>query len=320
MSVTEQISASGKLILLGEHAVVYNRPALAIGLPHGLVVSSYAKTEGPIRVSAPEWQSGIFHVSNDPVGKAIKRLDELLPGEKAGIDIVIKPNIPYGAGLGSSAAMSVLLVRALAEARKMELDNLQVRELAHELEKVFHGSPSGLDDAVATFGGLCLFKRDGWEDEKHPLLRDYTRITREVLHLPFTLPTLVIGNSLVPRRTHDMVAKVRRTWEAERERAENIFDGIEACVMEGVAALAGSDLNRLAIAMNDNQTLLTKLGLSCPEIDNMLFLAAQVGAIGVKLTGAGGGGCVVAIAPGHESDVIGVWKKRGYEAWKVLFD
>ncbi len=306
------LSSCGKLILFGEHAVVYGRPALALGLPEGLRVRRLTATGGALRLRVPAWQLAADDGQPGKPGRVLRRLRQLVPGPEVGFAVEIDARLPAAAGLGSSAALAVLLVRCLARVRGQSLAAAGVRAAAHRLEHIFHGRPSGLDDTVASFGGLCLFRRGG-PQRPDPSWR---RLGRDALQLPFAVPGLVIGDSRVPRATAERVADVQRQHRAEPARVEGLFDRMAGCLRLGLAALAMGDAAGLGAAMNANQAALAELGLSCPAIERLLQLAARCGALGAKLTGAGGGGCVVALAPGREAAVAAAWREAGFGVWR----
>ncbi|RJO70429.1 MAG: mevalonate kinase [Myxococcales bacterium] len=309
------LSAFGKAILLGEHAVVYNRPALAVGLPNGLTVGTMEPTDGRLELHVPAWNLQESDSSASKIGQALRKLKTLVAGSGKGFDLEISANLPLGAGLGSSAALAVVATKALLTVRGAPLESGEIRRLAFELEKVFHGQPSGLDDTVASFGGLCLFRRNGWIASSDEHLSRFEPVTEQALALPFPVPSLVIGHSGVPRETLAMVDGVRRRHENDPAGTTFLFDAIERCVMLGLDALKRRDLNALGAAMNENQQLLTALGVSAPEIDMMVDLARQAGSPGAKLTGAGGGGCVIALAGENGDAILKAWSRAGFEAW-----
>jgi len=311
----KQINAYGKVILFGEHAVVYGHPALALGVPDGMVLHSFARTPARMRVRVQDWDLDVDDTSDMPVGEALRRLSRAMPGE-GGCDAVVRSSIPMGAGLGSSAAMAVVLVRALAAARGRDMGQDEIRAMAHLLEHVFHGHPSGIDDAVATYGGLCLFRKEGW-DVRSRANRTYRFIARDVVKVPYSLPPLVIGDTGVGRSTAKMVGLVRQQREEDPERVDAGFVEIESCLQKGLDAIESCDRSGLGKAMLRNQKVLADLGLSCPDIERMISLALGAGAYGAKLTGAGGGGCVVTLAPGREKAVIEAWACAGYRGWSV---
>ena len=306
----------GKVILFGEHAAVHGHPALAMGIADALVADSVERTDGSIRVVVPAWNLDSDDRSNDAVGEALRRLSVAMPG-MGGCTISARASIPMGAGLGSSAALAVLAVRSLARVRDVPLDGEMTRTWAHEMERVFHGDPSGLDDAVATYGGLCLFRKAAWQDGE-PAGVPVHRIAPGVLAVGLGAPPLVVGDSGVGRSTAAMVAMVRRQHDDERGRVEEAFASMDTCLYNGLAALGSAEgAGRLGDAMTACHGALAGLRLSCPEIDRMVSLALGAGALGAKLTGAGGGGCAVAFAPGREDDVVLAWKANGFRAWVV---
>ncbi len=306
------ISAYGKVILLGEHAVVYQRPALALGLADGITVSDLQATSGVLQVRVPAWELDENERGESAIAQALRRLDELVPGSAKGFSITLETQLPLGAGLGSSAALAVVLAKALCRIRNVAANSESIHELAHELEIVFHGRPSGLDDTLATYGGLCLFRRDGFSNRDRQQFWRYRALTEKAFSLPFPLPSLVVGHSGVPRETARMVAMVKQRYEDAPDTTNVIFDDIAGCVQAGLKALEKKNLQDLGAAMNRNQQHLAELGLSCPEIDRMIQLAQDAGAPGVKLTGAGGGGCVIALAGEHRREIERAWQSTGF--------
>ncbi len=309
-----RVWAHGKVTLFGEHAVVYGHPGLALGIRGAVVARSIVPTEGRIRVSVPA--VGIVADQDSPglVGEALRRLATLLPGDR-GCEVEADVSIPMGAGLGSSAAFAVLMVRAMAEIRGLAADDARVRAVAHELEKVFHGHPSGLDDAVATFGGLCLFRKIPWADEDVPGGVPVRPLAPDALRVPLEVPPLVVGDSGVRRSTADLVARVAGQRVSDPARVDALFATMTACLWRGLDALARADHARLGEAMNACQEALAALSLSCPETDRLVALALGAGALGAKVTGAGGGGCVIALAPGREGEVREALRRGGFGAF-----
>ncbi len=310
-----RIHAHGKAILFGEHAVVYGHPALALGIEDAVVARAVRPTAGRLGISVPGWGLDADQDSPGTVGEALRRLAALLPGD-AGCEVEAEASIPMGAGLGSSAALAVLMVRAVAEARGAALDDDRVRAAANELEKVFHGNPSGLDGTVATFGGLCLFRKAPWDGDA-PSGVPLRLLAPNVLRVAWPAPPLVIGHSGVRRSTASMVARVGRLREADPTRVDGLFATMGTCLWKGLDALGRGDHAGLGKAMNACQEALAALSLSCPEIDRMMDLALAAGALGAKLTGGGGGGCVLALAPGREQDVLEAFRRGGFDAFLV---
>lgn len=297
-------SACGKVILLGEHAVVYGVPALCGALEGGASVEA-VPGDGALRV--PAWGLEVRPGTDVSLGQAYAAVLASLAASRGPAlpplqnDFVVSFTIPTGAGLGSSAALSVALIRAIDRALGLGLGAGEVDAAALAAERVFHGSPSGLDHTVAQHGGFGLFRRG----------QGLTPITG-------TPPLrLLIGHT---GRARDTKARVARVAELYRELPESTgacFARIEQLVGQAVAALRRGDLNALGAAMNENQSVLEKIEVSCPEIEAMCQLALAAGAAGAKLTGGGGGGCVVALAPGREGEVAAAWQRAGFTSFAV---
>ncbi len=313
------ISANGKVILFGEHAAVYDRPALAAGIPESISLLSVEPTERSIHISIESWGLDADDGEDSRLGEVLRLLGRLVPG-RGGCKAIFEAAIPASAGLGSSAALAVALSMTLAQVRRVRLSQEQVRNSAHRLEKVFHGTPSGLDDTVATYGGLCLFRRNGWGTEE-PDSSAYEHINSCALRVPCGDLELLVGNSGIEHSTYEMVASVGRIRRENEFFVEAIFDEIEACLDDGLQALRSADCDGLGRAMLANHEALCRLGVSCSELNEMVELAVAAGARGAKLTGAGGGGGVVAHAAGREDQVLEAWRRRGYSGKRfTLFD
>jgi diphosphomevalonate decarboxylase len=310
----DKTSACGKVILLGEHAVVYGVPALCGALQGGATVEIIA---GQGRLLVPEWD-----VATPPLGEllgpapvtsslaqalraicesAFASVGRPLDAGALPYDFVARFAIPTGAGLGSSAALSVALVRAIDQAAGLGLTEAHMDAAAFAAECVFHGSPSGLDHTVAQRGGFGLYRRG-----------------QGLSPLGDTPPLrLCIGHTGRARDTKGRVARVAELTQQQPELTAACFARIGALVEEAVTALRQGDLARLGQAMNENQALLRKLDVSCEEIEHVCQLALAAGALGAKLTGGGGGGCVVALAPGREQEVRSAWQAAGYSSFLV---
>jgi len=269
--------AGGKVILLGEHAVVYGRPALAAGLRLGLTVELVAAS-GPARLESDATPAGDAR----PL-EVLRRTAAAVGLPADGFVARVRSELPAGAGLGSSAALAVALLRALATAAGRPLGRGDELRLGRELEAVFHGTPSGIDPAAAALGRCFTFVR-GEPPVVTPL--------RPAAPLP-----LVIGLSGRPRSTGTAVLALRARWEADRARHEALFDRIGTVVEAGARALAAGDLAALGRAMDENQALLAEAGVSAPEVERLVAAARRAGAAGAKLTGGGAGGAVIALGP-----------------------
>jgi mevalonate kinase len=273
--------AAGKVILLGEHVVVYARPALAAGLARGLEVRVQRGTGGP----SVETDVAALAADERPVA-LVREAAAALGIAADGLRVLIRSELPAGAGLGSSAALSVAVLRALAEAAGRRLALADELALGRRLEAVFHGNPSGIDPAAAVLGGCFRFTRG-----EPPMVTP--------LRVPRPLP-LVVGFTGRGRSTGAVVAGLRARWEGDRAAYERRFDEVAGLVAEGAAAVESGDVPGLGRAFDENQRLLEALGVSAPEVESLVAVARSAGAFGAKLTGGGGGGAIIAVAPEPE--------------------
>jgi mevalonate kinase len=307
------VRAFGKVILFGEHAVVYGCPALAAGLELGAEASAEPASEArvsvqpwgvsvtpePLRASAPDKKPG----EPSPEGSLAQAFAALLAGydPPPSAHVRVTLHVPSGAGLGGSAALSVAIVRALDGLLGRERSPSELSEHALAAERVFHGNPSGVDRAMAAHGGVALYKKGA------PL-------TKLALKAPFDL---VVGHSGEPGMTKETVASVARQHQARPEKTQKIFAGIEAIVQNGKSALERGDLDALGQLMELNQKLLVSLMVSTSTLEAMCTAAVKAGALGAKLTGGGGGGCMIALAASHAQalQVQHALEAEGYRAF-----
>ena len=270
--------AGGKVILLGEHAVVYGRPALATGLP--LAVDATVESgAGPRLVSeAPP----------DPrTTRLVAEAARAMGLDPSRVVVRVRADLPPGRGLGSSAALSVAVLRALAAAAGRVLDLPTTLSLGRELECGFHGTPSGVDPAAAALGTCFRFVR-GEPPHVSPL-----RLARPL--------RLVIAYGERLRSTASAVGGLRERWSGDRPRYEALFDDVARVVDEGVAAVERGDVEALGAAFDQNQRLLESLGVSSGDVEALARTARAAGALGAKLTGGGAGGAIVAVARDPEA-------------------
>jgi mevalonate kinase len=280
----------GKVILLGEHAVVFGQPALAAGIRAG--VRAHA-SPGSGALSAPAW--GLeAQVGDDSLpGQAVSRLLECLHTDGGSLDFWLEAEVPAQAGLGSSAAMAVAIARAVAA--RTHASDAEVLAAAAAAESIFHRTPSGIDAAAASRGRLGSFDRQlGWQNL--------------LLKAPFDLCIGLSGQS------HDTGALVASVTDlcASTPVARRLIDTMGDLARAGMDALAAGDIAALARMFNMAHGLLSGVGVSSPALDELVHIARAAGALGAKLTGAGGGGAVIAIAAGHADEVLRHWRAKGY--------
>jgi len=262
-------SAPGKVILFGEHFVVYDKPAIvsAIGL------RAYVEAMKSDRGIILDGWSG----ENPAVKASAYVIDQL--GYSGGLNLRIRSSIPQSVGLGSSASVSVASAAATCLLLKGELDLELIRRAAHLGESLVHYRPSGIDTTIATYGGGGIYTRsEGFRG------------------MSLNLDEILIINTGKARRTGDLVKRVKEFRDAHGEEFEKILEDAEGIIWEAVDALKARDLELIGRLMLRNQELLRRVGVSSKEIEDIIELCMRFGALGAKLTGAGGGGCVIAVA------------------------
>jgi mevalonate kinase len=289
--------ACGKVILLGEHAVVYGVPAIAVGIERGARATMEPLEGEPSRLSMPAWK--VETTSEDEthdLGRALKAILEAT-GTDRPVRVEAHASLPPGGGLGCSAALGVAVARALDP----RADEAQIEARAMAWERVFHGNPSGIDAAVAARGGCVLFEKG------RPL---------EAVRVRGGL-TLCLGSTGRVSSTKTMVDAVARLRGRRPEVVGKAFDGIAALVRNARLAVEAGDRAALGRLMDLNQMLLSGLFVSTQEIERLCDLARKAGALGAKLTGAGGGGCVAALVDGSPvaERVLEAWKSEGFDGF-----
>lgn len=296
-------SAPGKIILCGEHAVVYGRPAIALPLHEVRARATVepAKTTDGFSFSAPDFGRTWFLDAkpDDPLSQfAVEVLAALGVKHTPALHITITSAIPIASGMGSGAAVATALARALANHFGAKLTNEQISALVYENERRLHGTPSGIDNTVVAFERPLWFERgqeagggvQGSEDKETgnaPMLQPLS------VAAPFTL---LIGDTGVRSATRLPVGYVRRRWRAKPARYEALFDQVGEIAHAIRAALAAGEIAALGPLLDRNHWLLQQIGVSSPELDHLVAAAKAAGALGAKLSGAGWGGVMLALA------------------------
>ena len=293
-----EASAAGKVILLGEHAVVYGRPAIAVPVSdlRATVEVTSLVTGAGVRIVAEDldetyyldqvYDTDAAHALQTTVRNSLQRLGVEIEGQA--LRIVVRSQIPIARGVGSGTAVATALVRALARHYGRHLTSRAVSDLVYKTEVILHGTPSGIDNTVVAFEKPVYFQRGR--------RADILWVGR-----PFTL---LIADTGIQSSTRDAVEDVRRAQQADPPRHEMLFDSIGATVEEGRQAIAAGRLGELGRLMRRNQLLLRDLGVSGPELDQLTRAAESAGAKGAKLSGGGRGGCMIALVDDQTRDRV----------------
>lgn len=295
-------SAPAKVILFGEHFVVYGEPALVLAIDKRAYVKVETRNDKRIYAHsvnlniAGYFEEGVFHLEKggenaryklEPIKTVVDKVFELA-GKNIGLNIKIHSTVPVAAGLGSSAAVAAAAALAVAKTLDVELPREEVFRITYEAERVVHGTPSGVDPAIATFGGALLFQMD-------------TGV--KPLEVEMDIP-LVIGDTQIQRSTRDLVAKVRRLREKLPAVIEPIMRSGREIVLHAIEAIKQRDLETLGGLADINHALLCAVGVSHEALERLVSEARKAGALGAKLTGAGGGGCMIALTEPDKLDIV----------------
>lgn len=296
----------GKIILLGEHSVVYGHHAIAA--PIGLSVRAEAirgsSASEPV-ISDWDVDGSVREPIREDISHRVAALITTRLGvPAAGMRVDVFSDLPRASGLGASAAFAVAVIRAVAASFDIRISDAAVSRLAFECEQIVHGTPSGIDNTVATFGRPILFRKT---DDGRPEISDIVT--------PHPIP-IIIGLSGVSALTSQTVGLVRSAWQRNPRRYDQIFAQIDGLVLAGVDALRRGDIADLGELMNINQGMLNALQVSRPELEELVAIARRAGALGAKLTGGGGGGAMIAVAePGGTEPIIAAMRGAGYTTY-----
>ncbi len=280
--MTVSASAPGKIILFGEHAVVYDRPAIAVPVTQVKATAEIKARTGKLQIAATDLGRTFLlddAPPNDPLATAVRLTLEQVKANPPAATILVRSTIPIASGLGSGAAVSVAIIRALASYLGERLGNEIISDLAFRVEKIHHGTPSGIDNNVVTFCRPVYFRRG----------RPAQTFQIET---PFQL---LIADTGIPSPTKVTVGDVRRGRQVRPAHYEALFDQIGQVVERARAAIESGQVDRLGALMMRNQALLEQLNVSSARLETLSQAALAAGAEGAKLSGAGRGGNLIAL-------------------------
>ena len=312
-------SAPAKIILFGEHFVIYNQPVILASINKRMKIECKIEVEknNVVVIETNYFGKKIYplsiirnnnhHIENDFFYPLIYILRKVLPRdlEPSSINIKIISEIPYGVGLGSSAALSVAGVAAICGLYCRSKQKNEILDIAIETERIVHKNSSGADCVVSTYGGLLYYQKNS---------------KARALNLSKELSFIVINTGL-KHSTGELVSLVDKFRKNNLLEFDIISNRVSRICERGIKALEEGNLLIIGKLMNENQTLLDRIGVSTPEINNIINLSLKYGAIGSKLTGAGGGGCVLSLLHPQDTDYFVVkMKKHGFECFPVLID
>ena len=303
-------SGFGKTILFGEHFVVHGVPGIASAVDSAADAEVKKAAKG---INVTDKRTGAKGYAEKKKLQQLESIERMLKAmnmdpQQVAIDIWLGGNLPGFSGLGASAASSVAIARAIAEEFELDLPDEKINDIAYEAEKAYAGNPSGIDNTAATFGGLIWFKKN------------VGRGSNTIEQLSIREPAeIVIGNTGIVANTKAMVAGVAERKKQNPEKYGAIFRQAENLAHKGRKALEEFDLRKVGELMNENHRLLQEIEVSCKELDYLVDLARNEGAFGAKMTGGGGGGCMLALTPGKElqEKVAAAMENEGFKVLRT---
>jgi mevalonate kinase len=291
-------SAPGKIILFGEHAVVYGRPAIAAPLSDVRATATIRPTlRGGVILSAPDLglEQKLADAGEDEALALTVRQVQRLAGLQSLPDmrITVSSDIPIAAGLGSGAAITAATTRALAQFLGLEAfsSDQWISDLTYEVEKIHHGTPSGIDNTVVAYERPIYFVR---REPKNLI---------ETFHVQRPL-RLLVGDTGISSSTKDVVGDVRRSWQREPDRFNALFDECGALSEAARQAIQAGDYEEVGRLMDQNHALLVDMSVSSVELDHLVFAANESGALGAKMSGGGRGGNMIALVTAESEEAV----------------
>ncbi|MCW4052886.1 MAG: mevalonate kinase [Candidatus Bathyarchaeota archaeon] len=310
MFQTGKGSGFGKVILFNEHFVVYGIPGIASAIESTAYAEARKIRKG---IFIKDERIGAKGYAENKKSQQMDSVERMLKAMGFGVDevflkICLGGDLPGFSGIGASAASSVAIARAIGEELELYPSPERINEIAYEAEKAYAGNPSGIDNTVATYGGLIWFKRS---TSGRPNTIEKLTVEKPV--------EIVIGNTGIVANTKEMVAGVAARRNENPEKYNGLFMQAEELAIAARKALQNSDLRRVGRLMNQNHALLQEIEVSCEDLNYLVSLARDKGAFGAKLTGGGGGGCMVALTPGKalQTKVATAIENEGFQVLKT---
>jgi len=300
-------SAPAKVILTGEHFVVYGELAIVMAVDCCAYVTVEGLQDNIISITSDRGFSETYREQvSEADGRGARKILEPIRiasltalkemGKSSGLKIEIASKIPIAAGMGSSGALAVATIAAVGKLFGVDFTKKELIDLSFEAERFIHGTPSGIDQTISAYGGIIMYRKN----------EGITPLKTEA-----DIP-IVIGNTEIPRVTGDLVEAVRLRRDRFPEMMGALIKTAGRLSSKAAEALRNGDLHQFGELMNINHGLLTAVGVSNEALDRLVYAAIRAGALGAKLTGAGGGGCMIALSTiGKRREIAGAIRKAG---------
>jgi len=301
----------GKTILFGEHFVVYNLPSIASAISNYTIAEVKKGTQG---LELIDDRPAIEGYKTKKQGEIKRSLDLIMKYlnidlEKTPLKITLSGQLKCASGIGASAALASSIARGLNEHFFIGLNDDEINEVAYEGEKGSAGNPSGIDNTCSTYGGFLTFEK-GEIGEKNKIER---------IKVKEPIP-IVLASTGITQETKEIVEDIKKLKDKNPEKYEKMFIEYKEIFKQGLDSLKNGDIKKLGELMNKNMDLLREMTLSCEEIEKIISIAKENGALGVKLTGTGRGGLVICLVPNEEiqKKVANAIEDAGFETTKTM--
>jgi mevalonate kinase len=304
--MNDRFTAPGKIILFGEHAVVYGKPAIAIPVS-GMRASAWSETgENGLTINALDLNEK-FSITdeNNQFSVLAQSILAKTNQNEPNLTINLSSKLPQGSGMGSSAATSTAVCRALSGYLGVNLAENEISELVFDAEKVVHGTPSGIDNTVVAYEMPVYFIKGEKPETFEPGKKFF----------------LVIGDTGIEASTKETVSNVRDNWKKEPGLMDGYFDEIERITNQGKIAIEKGNEKIVGEMMDENHELLNSIGVGHDKLEKLIDIAKDTDALGAKLTGGGGGGNMVALAKDkrNQKKIQDAITEAGYRAYQTSF-
>jgi mevalonate kinase len=285
------VSAPGKLMLLGEHAVMHGSPCLVTAVDQRMRMNVELTSKPEFQLEAPDVKIRSYKKPMNELGKgnipkgarfvekAAVNLLSLQGMDNRGIRVTTKSEFSSEFGFGSSSAVTVCVIKAISELLDLKLSDKEIFDISYKSVLDIQGKGSGFDVAAAVYGGTLYFKSGG----------------KVIDPLSISSLPLIVGYSGIKADTVGLIDKVKKSFEDREDRLDDIYNEIGNLVDQAKGTLVELDWESFGNLMSKNQKLLNELGVSTDELDDMINASIKSGAYGAKVSGAGGGDCMIAI-------------------------
>jgi mevalonate kinase len=281
-------SSPAKVILFGEHAVVYGQPAIAVPVSSLRAYAEISEAEAFQIVARDLQNREIGFEIDDPLAEVARLTLERIAKPIPSVSIAVKSDIPIASGLGSGAAISTAIVRALSDYYGVNLSDETINEIVYEVEKIHHGTPSGIDNTVIVYERAVYFVR-GKPIEQIANAKSFT---------------LLVADTGQAALTKIAVGDLRKLYEADRATLEPLINSVGTLVKQAREAMKQGEISQLGQLMLENHAILQQLTVSSPELDKLVDAAMQANALGAKLSGGGRGGNMIVLVTGETKDSV----------------